>query len=226
MTNHTFSTNQLSSVVITAHSGCDNTQPNSEAYLRHAFTAPVDFVEIDIRPYQNQLFLSHDPIIDATPDLVRFESAILFCQENHRRINCDLKQPGLFQQVIAQLKTHHCLEKVVFSGSLERTDWYHPNLSASQFLLNPEVLIPSFYADPCLSNFKKFLTEVKSYQLSHINLNHQVMDYEKVKLAHAMGIRVFVWTVDQPADLQKCLDWGVDGITTNDPALLKSLLSV
>ena len=38
-----------------------------------------------------------------------------------------------------------------------------------------------------------------------------------VKLAHKAGIVVQVWTVDEPDDIRRLLDWGVDGIITDRP---------
>jgi glycerophosphoryl diester phosphodiesterase len=35
---------------------------------------------------------------------------------------------------------------------------------------------------------------------------------------HARGHEVYAWTVDDPADVQRCIDLGVDGIITNRPA--------
>ncbi len=40
---------------------------------------------------------------------------------------------------------------------------------------------------------------------------------EVVDRAHAVGDQIYVWTVDQPADIQFALDLGVDAIITNRP---------
>jgi glycerophosphoryl diester phosphodiesterase len=45
-----------------------------------------------------------------------------------------------------------------------------------------------------------------------------------VKEAHALGLAVLPWTVNQRADMVRLLDWGVDGIITDDPAILRDLL--
>ncbi len=42
--------------------------------------------------------------------------------------------------------------------------------------------------------------------------------------AHEMGIRVVVWTVDEPATMRSLLDMGVDGIITDRPDLLRDVL--
>lgn len=43
-------------------------------------------------------------------------------------------------------------------------------------------------------------------------------DPDYVARAHERGNRVFVWTVDDPADVQLCVQIGVDAIITNHPA--------
>jgi glycerophosphoryl diester phosphodiesterase len=41
---------------------------------------------------------------------------------------------------------------------------------------------------------------------------------ETVARQRARGHEVYVWTVDEPADVQLCLDLGVDAIISNRPS--------
>jgi len=43
-------------------------------------------------------------------------------------------------------------------------------------------------------------------------------DHDLPKRVHARGDELFVWTVDEPADIDLCLELGVDAIITNRPA--------
>lgn len=45
-----------------------------------------------------------------------------------------------------------------------------------------------------------------------------------IRAAHARGLQVHVWTVDAEADMVRLLDMGVDGLMTDRPSLLKSVL--
>jgi glycerophosphoryl diester phosphodiesterase len=45
----------------------------------------------------------------------------------------------------------------------------------------------------------------------------QFVDPEVVRQAHAAGLKVIPWTVNEAKDWEKLLAWGVDGITTDYP---------
>jgi glycerophosphoryl diester phosphodiesterase len=51
-----------------------------------------------------------------------------------------------------------------------------------------------------------------------------VVDERFLAAAHARGLQVHVWTVDDPAEAAAMLDLGVDGIMTDRPAMLREVL--
>jgi glycerophosphoryl diester phosphodiesterase len=46
-----------------------------------------------------------------------------------------------------------------------------------------------------------------------------------VKEAHALGLLVLPWTVNERPDMARLMDWGVDGLITDDPAILRDVMS-
>jgi glycerophosphoryl diester phosphodiesterase len=51
-----------------------------------------------------------------------------------------------------------------------------------------------------------------------------IVDRRFVETAHAHGVAVHVWTVDDESEMRRLLDLGVDGIMTDRPTLLKQVL--
>jgi glycerophosphoryl diester phosphodiesterase len=45
-----------------------------------------------------------------------------------------------------------------------------------------------------------------------------------IETAHQLGIQVFVWAPDDPSDMMRLIEMGVDGIITNRPDRLQSVL--
>ena len=61
------------------------------------------------------------------------------------------------------------------------------------------------------------------------NVNHATGHKEKlnskiIEKAHSEGIKVIAWTPDSESDMKKLVKMGVDGITTNRPDILLSIL--
>lgn len=50
-----------------------------------------------------------------------------------------------------------------------------------------------------------------------VSPDHLSVDAALVDRAHALGLGVLPWTVDEPADLRRVVDAGVDGLVTNYP---------
>lgn len=79
---------------ITAHSGCDGTPDNSMEFVRYALASEGNCLEADIRRNRDgELILSHD---ETAEEAVRLGQVFELLKEKpEKRINCDLKTPGL-----------------------------------------------------------------------------------------------------------------------------------
>lgn len=66
--------------------------------------------------------------------------------------------------------------------------------------------------------------EASALQLPRQSRGVRVVDRRLVDTAHAHGLQVHVWTVNQPSDMAELLDLGVDGLITDRPDLLKTVL--
>lgn len=60
---------------------------------------------------------------------------------------------------------------------------------------------------------------------SALMLNHTLVTPAAVRRAHELGVPVLSWTVDDPAEAERVLAAGVDGVITNDPGMLAATLA-
>ena len=57
-------------------------------------------------------------------------------------------------------------------------------------------------------------------------LQHAVVSAPAVERAHAAGVAVWAWTVDDPAELARLEAAGVDAVITNDPGIFGGLATL
>ena len=68
------------------------------------------------------------------------------------------------------------------------------------------------------------LDTATAMRVAALNPRYDLVDSELCAAAHQRGLRVYAWTVDDPAEMMRLAAAGIDGIMTNYPARLRTLM--
>lgn len=140
------------------------------------------------------------------------------------RVNIDAKSDEVVEPLAALLMRLNCLDRVCV-GSFSDS-----RLERMRTLLGPGL---------CTSMGPRAVARVKatSYRLGNSvppgdclqvpvsSRGITLVDDRFIRRAKSIGIPVHVWTIDDEAEMSRLLDMGVDGIMTDRPSLLKSVLA-
>lgn len=76
-----------------------------------------------------------------------------------------------------------------------------------------------------LSDYDSVAALVKAAGCTTWSPNFNNLQQADVKAAQALGLSVIPWTINLPADMQRLLDWGVDGLITDYPDRLREAMA-
>ena len=220
----------MKNIVITAHSGCEGTPDNSMESILKAIELGADFVEIDIHTDpQGRMWLTHDVLEDYT-NAVPLETALKTIRENGIGVNCDLKEEKLLYPVLEAAEAAGIpREKLVFSGSVNvellRND---PEIiKRARIFLNIEQIFPHISGikpqskEEAPAFFDEHIDEiaalVRELGVECINPSFRMMPHERIAAAHAHGIRLSLWTVNEEEDQARLLREDLVNMTTRRP---------
>lgn len=82
----------------------------------------------------------------------------------------------------------------------------------------------TFYALHLLRATAFYRPPVDAFQMPETFGGKRILSPRFVRDAHARGVAVHVWTVDDEADMRRLLAWGVDGVITDRPDRLARVL--
>ena len=211
---------------ITAHSGCDGTPDNSMEFVRYALGSEGDCLEVDIRKNQNEeLILSHDETVEGAVKLSQvFE---LLKEKPEKKINCDLKTPGLEVSVYQLAKEYGVERQLIYSGAvgisfMETRLKKYPEV---QVYWNIENLIleTDLGRNISMKQIEQAFHTAVNYSAQCINMEYHMFTDKIIELLKSIGLGSSAWTVNEPEDLQKLMKKGITNITTRN---LKTALAI
>jgi glycerophosphoryl diester phosphodiesterase len=226
------------SFVCIGHRGASGTEPeNTLRSIRRALELGADGVEIDVRLIEGELIVFHDSRLNRTTNgkgyVARKSFAALraldaglgeqiptlreVCQTVNRRgfINIELKGRG------TALPTAAVLRELI-----GREGWEPAHFLVSSFLrrelrtfreADPITPVGLLLARPT----RLFLGQARALQASAIHPPLKHTNKRLIEMAHQNGLRVLVYTVNEPASLARMRALGVDGVFTDFPERVK-----
>ncbi len=144
------------------------------------------------------------------------------------RINIDLKasQPAR-EQALWRLLRDHAAEERTLVGS-----FLHTPLARFRRLTGGQVAtsasrreLVSFLAAMASRSLRFLRVPYDALQVPELHRGLRIVSPGMIGAAHRLGLDVHIWTVDEPQDMRRLLDWGVDGLMSDRPDLLATVLA-
>lgn len=136
------------------------------------------------------------------------------------RLVIEVKAAGMEQEVVAAIRAAATgpADVMIFSFHLEVIE----TITRIEPRLPTTWLIGHLPAGRAAR--REVIADAVRARASAIGLTRTRVDPAAARLAHESGLPVFVWTVNDPADMRYLVRIGVDGIITDEPAMLLRIL--
>lgn len=137
---------------------------------------------------------------------------VLACYQATAFLDIELKVPGLEAITAGLLRTLAPARGYVVSSFLPKV---------LQAIHELDATIPLGLICETRVQFSRWLELPVEYVIPHCTLVRQAL-VDEIKAA---GKKIFVWTVNVPADMKRFAQWRVDGIISDDPKVLAGSLA-
>ena len=227
---------------IIAHRGASGEfAENSLLAFEQAILQGCDGIEFDVQFHHpsNEFILLHDSYLSTggenssgdkkvhfnqlpLSELAKFNictlNQALHCINSQCLINIELKSAAQGAQLVDEMQK---LDALIRQAQLSNLITYQQiiisafNHHALVYLAehSPEITTAALIAC-CPFDYAKFCQKLK---VKMLNLSIACINPEIINDAHRRGLKVWVYTVDNPEQIKQCIKYQVDGIFTNFP---------
>jgi glycerophosphoryl diester phosphodiesterase len=200
------------------HRGAPGHAPeNTLASIEKAIEFGVDVVEIDVRrSLDGYLMIMHDARVDRTTgrrgyvhELTRGQMSgvptladVIRTVNGRAAIMVELKVRGIVEETLGAVGSHPVYLASYLHSEMLRVRELAPKMKTI-------ALVDGVPVSPIA-----FALEAKA---THAGFGFDSLEPAVIEMAHAAGLQVFTWTVDDPRDIAQAASLGVDGLISNYP---------
>jgi glycerophosphoryl diester phosphodiesterase len=210
-------------ISVFAHRGASKAEPeNTIAAFRRAAAMGADGVELDVH---RGLLVHHDaePVPPGAPTLAEALDAcagmVVNIEIKNLQGDADYEPTNIAaSEVVDLLRSRDGRDDVFISSfnlaCINRVRALDPSLSTA-------FLVTHAPDDDVIG---RIVDRTRRHGHGAVNPQHAGVTPRMVELAHAAGLQVHTWTVDDPDRMRELASWGVDSIITNVPDLALATL--
>lgn len=232
------------------HKGADAHVPgNTIASFEKAVEIGVDVIELDVLwledghpdsdpEHRSPLVVAHDWVAAAAKEQLTLDDALeAFTRAPLDRVvvNLDVKLPGREDELVASVHRHDLAGRITIStmetSTVRRIGELAPEISlgwtvprvTKDWLSKPAWMKPVLLLG--LATVRARMPGIVRKGIPDLRVEaiwafYGVVTPRLVKVTRDAGVKLNVWTIDDPKIIQRMVDLGVDGIVSNDPTLL------
>jgi glycerophosphoryl diester phosphodiesterase len=221
-------------LIVIGHRGAAGHVPeNTLRSIGFALDAGVDAVEIDVRERANAIIVLHDETVDRTTsgrghykamsldDLRSLDAGngeripllheVVDFIDGRIDLNVEVKEPGIAEQVVDALidmtsSRIHWRSSILLSSFDEATTFQLARKRG-------EMRLGILYED----DFDSALARAKTLGAYSLHMPLPALESDDIARAHQSNIAVFVYTVNEQADILRCAEARADGVFSDYP---------
>lgn len=230
---------------VIAHRGLSKRNPeNTQLAYQAALSQHIDMLEIDLHMTKDGALVAiHDDTIDRTSNgkgaikdltlealrafnfsrqanftvdasIMTFDEILTLCKKFSKTLLIEVKKPknypNIGAQIIQKLKHHAFPTNRVIIQSFDQS-----------FIQKLAETVPYMHYGVLISKRKYWLkqptfSEIAKYA-DYVNPNYQLINKKFISRAHAEGLKIMPYTVNDSQTAKKLIQMGVDGVITDIP---------
>ena len=224
-------------IYVVGHRGATGVEPeNTIRGFRYALELGVDYTECDVHlTKDNRLIVMHDETVERTTngtgairnltfaeirsldagkgEHVPTLTEVLEVVKDRAILLIELKGEGVEEQAVQTVQKMQMDEQVIFTS-------FHLDRIRKVKNLDSSLKVGAIFGQPPADACQQALDA----GASDIGVHYRNLRRELVNEAHSYGLDVRAWNPDTVPEMQAMIDLGVDGVSSNRPDLLVSLV--
>lgn len=208
---------------ITVHTGAYNTQMNSIDSVKVAIDNNAKVIEVDIRQRPDgTVVMAHDLVV-TNNDGVPFEEIVPLLKGTDVRINLDIKETRVLNNLHKILVENELLEQSFLTGieTINVKAVKESDCADMEYYLNYMPSRSRVFFDEYRTKLIDLLNETGAVG---INCNYKYANSQLSGLLHKNGYKLSVWTVNTERRAKKMLAIKPDNITTKEPQMIENVI--